>query len=448
MVRSEGSSEAAPLVVAVGGGKGGVGKTVVALNLALAMAKLGARVIAVDADLGSANLHTMLGIDHPRETLQALLDGRISNLCDACIPSGFENLSLIAGSVAVPGAANLHHARKLKLMRHIAKLNADVVVVDCGAGVHFNVVDFFAAADVRLLVATAQLVSLQNAYGFLKATVYRMLRQAANELGKVELFDQASDHSEVETVRQLVDRIAQQDDALANELRNLLTTMRFGLLGNQLADSREQNALHALSRMVRDFLTLEVPVLGGLLRKDRIHTAVTRRRPFIVEGTDAESLLLLQIAERYLTMQRSAHDRPRPTNPVAAVDSGGRLLDPFDQAASNTAVPLPASLSLYQRAHERHRIDWQATIELGGFRQAGRVLDISQGGVKLELPRACVVGTHLRVVVLSHKAAPTALAARVVHVSGLRVGCLFDPPPAKATITALLERAESDARGK
>ena len=392
------------------------------------MAKLGARVVAVDADLGSANLHTMLGIDHPQQTLQALLDGRISNLSDACVATAFENLSLIAGSVAVPGAANLQHARKLKLMRHIAKLNADVVVVDCGAGIHFNVVDFFAAADVRLLVAPAQLVSLQNAYGFLKATVYRMLRQCAHELGKVQLFEQASDHTEVETVRQLVDRIAQQDEALATELRVLLTTMRFGLLGNQLVDSREQNALHALSRMVSDFLTLQVPVLGGLLRKDRIHAAVTRRRPFIIDGTDAESLLLLKIAERYLTMQRSAHDRPRPVAPIAAVDSGGRLLDPFDQAASNTAVPLPASLSHYQRAHERHRIDWAATIELGGFRQVGRVLDISEGGVKLELPRACSIGTHLRVVVLAHKAA---LAARVVHVSGLLVGCVFDPIPKK-----------------
>ncbi|HEX4353365.1 MAG TPA: AAA family ATPase [Polyangiales bacterium] len=433
-----------PLVVAVGGGKGGVGKTVVSLNLALAMTKLGARVIALDADLGSANLHTMLGIDHPKQTLQSLFDGRASTLSDVCIATDYENLSLVAGSVAVPGAANLHHARKLKLMRQIAKLDADVIVVDCGAGVNFNVIDFFAAADVRLLVATPQLVSLQNAYGFLKATLYRMLRQCALDAGKVELFEQASDYSEVETVRQLIDRIGERDRALAQSLRERLGSLRFGLLGNQLSDSREQNALHALSRMIGDFLTLQVPVLGALLRKDRIHAAVTRRKPFILDGSDAESLLLLQIAERYLTLQRAAHDRPFALTPSLTNDpagSGGRPPDPLDRAASNATMPLPTSLARYERAHDRHRIDWSATIELGGFRQAGRVLDISQGGIKLELPRACSVGALLLVTVLQ-KGAPASLRARVVHVAGMIVGCVFDPPPPRAALAALLIRAE------
>jgi flagellar biosynthesis protein FlhG len=145
------ATERRPLSVAIGGGKGGVGKSVVALNLALSIAKLGARVIVVDADLGSANLHTMLGIDRPGLTLQALLDGRVKDLSEVVLPTGYANLQLVPGSVAVPGAANLHHGRKQKLLRQLEQLDCEIVVIDCGAGIHFNTVDLFTAADMQLL---------------------------------------------------------------------------------------------------------------------------------------------------------------------------------------------------------------------------------------------------------------------------------------------------------
>ena len=289
-----------PLLVAVGGGKGGIGKSVIAVNLALSMAKLGARVTLVDADLGSANVHTMLGIERPGLTLQALLDGRVKELSEVAVPSGYQNLLIVPGSVAVPGAANLLHARKLKLLRQLRKLPCDVVVLDCGAGIHFNVIDFFTAADVQLLIASAQLVSLQNAYGFLKASVYRLLRSRAQEQGKAEVVDTASDQSEVETVDALLAVIRERDAELADGLAHALDTTRFFLLGNQLADVRERNALQALSRMIKSFLGLSVPVLGSLQRRDNIHAAVTRRRPFVVDSTDPEARLLLQIGQQLL----------------------------------------------------------------------------------------------------------------------------------------------------
>lgn len=290
-----------PLVIAVGGGKGGVGKSVIAVNLALSLARLGARTTLVDADLGSANVHTMLGVERPGLTLQALLDGRVKDLLEVSIASGYQNLQIVPGSVALPGAANLQHARKLKLLRQLRKLPCDVVVVDCGAGIHYNVVDFFTAADVQLLIASAQLVSLQNAYGFLKASVYRLLRQSAQEQGKAEIVESASDQSEVETVGKLLSVIRERDEPLGDTLAGVLDDTRFYLLGNQLSDAREKNALQALSRMIQSFLHLTVPVIGALQRKDHIHGAVSRRRPFVTESSE-EARLLLQIAEQLLRM--------------------------------------------------------------------------------------------------------------------------------------------------
>ena len=310
------NAEHTALVVAVGGGKGGVGKTVIAANLSVALAKLGARVVAIDADLGSANLHTIFGIDRPAATIQALIDGRVNELRALLIDSGVPKLSLVAGSVATPGAANLQHARKLKLLRHIAKLDADVVVVDCGAGVHYNVVDFFAAADTQLLDSNAQLISLQNAYGFLKASVYRALRQFAKEPARARLLDPGSGAgSELETTSQLLERVAKSDPELAGALARELAQIQVSLLGNQLSDLRELKALASLSRMISDFLGLRVPVLGGLCRRDRIHVSVTQRRPFMLDGaTDPESRALLSLAASYLQL-RGAAPKELPAEP-------------------------------------------------------------------------------------------------------------------------------------
>ena len=316
--------EQRPLSVAVGGGKGGVGKSIVALNLALSITKLGARAIIVDADLGSANLHTMLGIDRPGPTLQALLDGRAKELTEVLLPTDYPNLQLIPGSVAVPGAANLHHGRKQKLIRQLEQLPCDVVVVDCGAGIHFNTVDLFTSADMQLLVASPQLVSLQNAYGFLKASVYRMLRQKAQELGKAELVEAATDQTEVETVAKLLVAISDEDPLLTKELADMLDHLNFAVLGNQLIDHKELNALRALSRMIRDFLCVDAPVLGALMRKERIHTAVSRRRPFVADSNEPEARLLMSIAQQLLEARNTGGPRrwvPSDFSEIASMSS-------------------------------------------------------------------------------------------------------------------------------
>jgi flagellar biosynthesis protein FlhG len=355
------SSESRALVVAVGGGKGGVGKSVIAANLAVALAKQGARVIAVDADLGSANLHTLFGIDHPQTSLQALIDGRAQRLDQLTIETGVPRLRLIAGSVALPGAANLQHARKQKLLRHIGALPADFVVLDCGAGIHYNVVDFFAAAQLQLLVSNAQLISLQNAYGFLKASLYRTLRQRANEAGRGALLDKATaGPSEVETMNQLLERIADADPGLSVELRAALTRIRVYLLGNQLTDLRELRALHALSRMIGDFLSLRVPVLGGLCQRDRIHGAVTRRRPFLLEGAvDTEGRALMQLAASLLDERTfvplPGADEQSLSHPNARAVSGTQPKQP-----QHVAEPAATTSTKYQRqrAYARSSPSW------------------------------------------------------------------------------------------
>ena len=100
-----------PVCISVGGGKGGVGKSVVAANLGVAIADLGFRTVIIDADLGAANQHTLFGIDRPGQSLQAFLDKDVRSLEEIASPTGAPRLFLVPGIGAVPGAANLNHAQ-------------------------------------------------------------------------------------------------------------------------------------------------------------------------------------------------------------------------------------------------------------------------------------------------------------------------------------------------
>ncbi len=173
---------ASPIRVAVGGGKGGVGKSLVAVNLGVTLAAIGLRTVLVDGDLGTPTLHTLLGVDRIGPTMRALLDRKIGRLDEAMVGTGVPRLSLVAGT-SLPGSANISHQEKLKLVRHVRAIDADVVIVDVGAGASFHTLDLFGAGDLRLIVATPELTSLQNAYCFLKAALTREVGAVTRAMG-------------------------------------------------------------------------------------------------------------------------------------------------------------------------------------------------------------------------------------------------------------------------
>ena len=102
----------APRIFAVGGGKGGVGKSIVASNLALALAATGQRTAVVDVDLGGANLHTLFGVTRPRATLADFVRGDVADLAELLVPTSVPDVALISGARALPDMANPKYAHK------------------------------------------------------------------------------------------------------------------------------------------------------------------------------------------------------------------------------------------------------------------------------------------------------------------------------------------------
>jgi hypothetical protein len=150
------TNETAPRVWAIGGGKGGVGKSVITANLALAVARTGARVALVDADLGGANLHTMVGLPSPKLNLSDFIARRVGSLAEIMNPTPYDNLWLVSGARALLETANPNYGQKGKILRHIANLDVDHVFLDLGAGTALNVLDFFLVARKGILVVVPE----------------------------------------------------------------------------------------------------------------------------------------------------------------------------------------------------------------------------------------------------------------------------------------------------
>lgn len=154
-------------VIAVTSGKGGVGKTNVSVNLALALAELGRRVLLLDADLGLANIDVLLGLS-PKRTLADVIAGDC-DLVDVLLqgPGGIRIAPAASGTQSMAQLSPMQHAGLIQAFSELGD-NIDVLIVDTAAGISDSVVSFVRAAQEVLVVVTDEPTSITDAYAMIK----------------------------------------------------------------------------------------------------------------------------------------------------------------------------------------------------------------------------------------------------------------------------------------
>lgn len=154
-------------VIAVTSGKGGVGKSNIVVNLGLALARMGQKVLLIDADLGLANLDILLGLT-PRFTIHDLLSLR--RTISEVMVEGPEGLKILPASSGIPELADLDKEQKMFLLNELDEYseNLDIVLIDTGAGISRNVLFFNIAALERIVVANNEPTSITDAYALIK----------------------------------------------------------------------------------------------------------------------------------------------------------------------------------------------------------------------------------------------------------------------------------------
>lgn len=164
---TEGAASPATRVIAVSSGKGGVGKTNFSVNLAVAFAKMGKRVLLLDADLGLGNVDVLLGLA-PRYNIGHLLRGE--KTIDEVLVTGPSGISILPASSGVADLTSLDAVQRLALTSHLESLTdrIDVMIVDTGAGVSDNVLFFNISSQEIVIVVSPEPTSLTDAYALMK----------------------------------------------------------------------------------------------------------------------------------------------------------------------------------------------------------------------------------------------------------------------------------------
>jgi flagellar biosynthesis protein FlhG len=242
-------------IITVTSGKGGVGKSTVALNLALAMVRRGTRTLLFDADLGLANLHVLAGVS-PRATLIELLNGDAT--MDEIVLPGPGGLKVVCGGSGIAGLADLKSDFVSFLGRELQKMGSqfDAIVIDTAAGIAAHVLHFVRLADEVAVVATPQLASTLDAYSLIK--------------------------------------VARQEQVPG----------RLGLLINQAADPAQADHVYGkISSCARQFLGFTPERWGHLLRDPLLELSTQRREPYLLAHPQGENARLLEDIAGRLTAQ-------------------------------------------------------------------------------------------------------------------------------------------------
>lgn len=260
-----------PETWAIGGGKGGVGKSWVTLALAYWAGRFKREIVLMDADLGGANLHTMLGMRIPEKTLDDFVLRRAETLDEIVLPTAWPRVGLLAGGSDTPALANPNFGQKARILRSMQKLNSDLLFVDLGAGTSLNTLDFFLACPNKLVIMTPQPTSIQNAYGFVKSALFR---RVARVLRPSPLKGWLDSNGNAESFPQSMDEILEEVSLRAPEwqddVRAVIDEIEINLIVNMVRDAKEEKIGKMIQEVCRRFLGLTVNCLGSVPYDPRV----------------------------------------------------------------------------------------------------------------------------------------------------------------------------------
>jgi flagellar biosynthesis protein FlhG len=234
-------------VITVASGKGGVGKTNMSVNMAIAYARMGKRVIIMDADLGLANVNILLNII-PKFNLYHVIRKQ-KTMREIMVDTDY-GIQMIAGASGFSKIANLSEEERQSFITELYTLsNADIIIIDTSAGVSSNVLSFIAAADDAIIITTPEPTAITDAYGIIKI--------------------------------------------IATEVENLNIGLK--LVVNRVKNVTEgRKVAERIINISGQFLNLKVEYLGCVYEDPIVQSSVLKQRPFMVQDPKSKAAISVQ----------------------------------------------------------------------------------------------------------------------------------------------------------
>jgi flagellar biosynthesis protein FlhG len=287
-------------IIAIGGAKGGIGKSLFAANLGVFLSNKGLRTVVVDLDLGGANLHLYLGETFINININDFLNKRVSTLQQTMINTKYGPL-LIGGDSSQLGAANIHFTRKLKLMRAIKNLDADFIILDLGGDTSYNIIDFFLLADHGIVMTTCDPASYLDAYNFIKIALYRRLNRLFGSESKYkeqkdsdleQIIREATmpaNGSEIEKIEDLVEKVKRQLPRSLPVLNEALSTLKPYLVINRVPQNiNVSKIVKRIQEVSSKMLSLKVRHLESIPYQPEIEASAINLVPIVANPANCD----------------------------------------------------------------------------------------------------------------------------------------------------------------
>ncbi|VAX16119.1 hypothetical protein MNBD_NITROSPINAE02-92 [hydrothermal vent metagenome] len=294
----------AKAVWAISGGKGGVGRTLLAANLGILMADDGYDVIVADCDLDGPTLHTALGIEPPDKTLSDYTSGYTQSLEEIVTDTPINGLRIISGAKNAMNSSNYNHSAKSKLISSLHTLECDYLIADTGSGACFDVIDLFLSADIGILVTTPELSSIELTYRFIKSLFYRQLRTLVEQPQYKDYVDEimngklSSDLLEI--VEKVLKKVKGSDITLEQRVEKELFNLDLKLVVTMARTRQDQLTGFSMAEIVKKYYGLNLRPIGHIPYDDRMPETTKKRTPFIREYDTSDTAAFFNIAKKEL----------------------------------------------------------------------------------------------------------------------------------------------------
>ena len=278
-------------IIPVGGGKGGIGKSVISTNLAVGIALSGQKVVLMDGDFGASNLHALLGISHPLYGFQDLFtnDKAPDSLL---IETGISNLKFISSAGDNPGSANIDSERVKKIISFIKKIDADTVILDLGPGTSFNVLDFFNISSTGIIMSSPETTSVMKTFSFIRSALFRRLSKKLKNLSALQKLVDYSKLSkndlETYTLATLRENIKKVDETQIKKLDEIVNEFKPAIIINRVRSKKDLLAGNNLVNLAKKYLEVELNYIGYVVESDGVRESTEEMVPFLIKNPQSK----------------------------------------------------------------------------------------------------------------------------------------------------------------